>query len=322
MMILLLFATLFVAFALLLHGLTADRAKAAKLTLSRLEEISRAPQSPQVEGEDLMVRRGPAPGATPWLDRLLGNVQNSARLRLLLYQSGLSWTAGRLLSFSLLGGALAGGLIYARTRAAMPSLVCAALAAAAPFFWMMHKRGARMDRIRQQLPEALDLMVASLRAGHALASSIGMAAKESPEPLRRELRQCFDEQNYGIEMRSAMQNLAYRVPVHDVRIIATAVAIQKDSGGNLTEVLEKSAHIIREGFRLQRQISIHTAQGRLTGWILSIFPVALGFLLYLVNPEYMSLLWRNPLGVKLMWTSAGMTLAGALIIRRIVRFQV
>jgi tight adherence protein B len=322
MLITLLFVTLFLAIALLLHALTAGKAKAEKRTLSRLDSISRAPQDPKVEQEEFTIRRQHAPGAIPWLDRLLGRLQDSTRLRLLLYQAGLNWSAARLVLSAVVTALAAGDLVYLRTGVVVPSLVCAAAGAAAPFLYVMHKRNVRLDRIRQLLPESLDLMVASLRAGHGLSSAIGMAAKESPEPLRRELRQCFDEQNYGVEMRGAMQNLAYRIPLHDVRIIATAVTIQKDSGGNLTEVLEKSAQIIREGFRLQRQIRIHTAQGRMSGWILSLLPPGLGFLLYLVNPDYMSTLWKNPLGVKLMWTSAGMTLVGGMLIRRIVRFQV
>jgi len=322
MLLTLLFATFFLVIALLLHAFTADRAEEAKQTLSRLDEISRAPQDPQVVEEDFVIRHQQKSGSVRWVDGLLNKVQDSARLRLLIYQAGLSWTAGRLVMAMLLEAVVTGDLVYLRTSSAAPALASAALGASAPFLYVLRKRNHRLDRIRQLLPEALDLMVASLRAGHSLSSAIGNAAKESPEPLRRELRQCFDEQNYGVEMRSAMLNLAYRVPLHDIRIIATAVIIQKESGGNLTEVLEKSAQIIRDGFRLQRQIKVHTAQGRMSGWILSMLPPGLGFLLYLANPDYMATLWRNPLGVKLMWTSVCMTLVGGLLIRKIVRFRV
>ncbi|MGO4209872.1 type II secretion system F family protein [Terriglobus sp. YAF25] len=113
-----------------------------------------------------------------------------------------------------------------------------------------------------------------------------------------------------------------RVPLQDLRIVVTAILIQKESGGNLAEVLEKAAHVIRERFRLKRQIRVHTAQGRLTGWILSFLPVVLGIALYLVNPKTMSILWTNPIGVKLLYLSAAMTISGALIIRKIVNMKV
>lgn len=241
---------------------------------------------------------------------------------MLLYQAGLNWTVGRLLLTSAAIAAGCGVLVYLRTGAVFPAVLLAGLGAYAPILYMLHKRNQRFDRIRQLLPESLDLMVAAIRAGHGLTSAIGMAARESPEPIRREFRKCYDEQNFGVDLRTAMLNLAQAVPIHDIRIIVTAVLIQKETGGNLTEILEKAAHLIREDFRLHRQIRVHTAQGRLTGWILSILPLALGFGLYLANPKYISLLWTRPIGLKMLYTSVIMTLIGALIIRKIIRFRI
>jgi tight adherence protein B len=147
-------------------------------------------------------------------------------------------------------------------------------------------------------------------------------ADESAEPIGGEFRICFDEQNYGLELRAAMDNLVTRVPLQDLRIAVTAILIQKESGGNLAEVLDKTAYVIRERFRLRRQVRVHTAQGRLTGWILSFLPVVLGIALYLINPDTMSLLWKREIGIKLLYTAAGMTIAGALIIRKIVNMDV
>ena len=115
-------------------------------------------------------------------------------------------------------------------------------------------------------------MVSAIRAGHSFASAMGMASRESPEPVRREFRQCFDEQNYGLDLRVAMTNLAHRAPIRDIRMISTAVLVQKETGGNLTEILERVSMLIREDFRLQRQLGVHTAQGRMTGWILCSCP--------------------------------------------------
>jgi len=165
-------------------------------------------------------------------------------------------------------------------------------------------------------------MVSAIRAGHSFLSALGIVARETPAPISSEFRKCFDEQNFGLDLRVAMENLAIRMPLHDVQIIVTAVLIQKESGGNLAEILEKVAKVVRERFRLKRQIRTHTAQGRLTGLILALLPVILGFGIYVVNPEYMSKLWQNPLGVKLLYASGVMTLLGGLIIRKIVNVRI
>jgi tight adherence protein B len=165
-------------------------------------------------------------------------------------------------------------------------------------------------------------MVGALRAGHSLVSALRLLAAESPEPLGSEFRICFDEQNYGLELRTAMDNLVNRIPLQDLRIVSTAILIQKESGGNLAEVLDKAAYVIRERFRLKRQILTHTAQGRLSGMILALLPVILGLGLYFINPDRMSILWQRPIGIKLLYTAAGMTLVGGLIIRKIVNMKV
>jgi tight adherence protein B len=140
--------------------------------------------------------------------------------------------------------------------------------------------------------------------------------------LGGEFRTCFEEQNFGLEMKTAMENLLRRVPVQDLRIVSTAILIQKESGGNLAEVLDKTSHVIRERFRLRREVSTRTAQGRMTGWVLTLLPIILGFALYMVNPEMMSLLWKREIGVKLLWTASAMIVVGGLIIRKIVNLDI
>jgi tight adherence protein B len=244
------------------------------------------------------------------------------RLRVLLYQADLKWTAGGMLLMSLACFAFPAYLIYLRTGTVILALLIGVVLGGIPLAYVLHKRNQRFNKFEQGLPEALDLMVSALRAGHSLASSLGLVAREAPDPIGSEFRICHEEQNYGLELRIAMENLLARMPMQDMRIVATAILIQKESGGNLAEVLDKSAHVIRERFTLKRQIRTHTAQGRLTGWILSFLPVVLGIGLYLVNPDTMSILWKRPIGVKLLYTAAGMTIAGSLIIRKIVRMEV
>jgi len=165
-------------------------------------------------------------------------------------------------------------------------------------------------------------MVSGLRAGHSLIAAMGLVGREVPDPVGGEFKACFEEQNYGLELKSAIENLIDRVPLQDMRIVATAIMIQKESGGNLAEVLDKTSYVIRERFRLKREIRTHTAQGRLTGWILSLLPVVLGIALFFVNPQMMSILWTRPIGVDLLWASAAMTVVGGLIIRHIVNMEV
>jgi tight adherence protein B len=137
-----------------------------------------------------------------------------------------------------------------------------------------------------------------------------------------EFRICYEEQNYGLDLRTAMGNLITRVPLQDLRIVVTAILIQKDSGGNLAEVLDKTSHVIRERYRLKREVRTRTAQGRMTGWILTILPIALGFVLYMVNPEGLSLLWHRALGIKLLYVAGTLMVIGSLIIRKIVNMDV
>jgi tight adherence protein B len=197
-----------------------------------------------------------------------------------------------------------------------------ALVVPLPWMYVLRRRGRRFGKFEEQLPEAIDLLVSALRAGHSLMTAIGFLGQEPREPLSGEFRACFEEQNYGIDLRTALMNLGVRVPVGDLQIFIAAVLIQKESGGNLAEVLEKVATTSRERFRLRKQVQVHTAQGRMTGWILSILPIALGFAMYLVHPEGISLLWTNPTGLKLLYTAIVMNVLGALAIRKIVRIRV
>ncbi len=151
---------------------------------------------------------------------------------------------------------------------------------------------------------------------------MSLFARACPEPIRGEFRICFDEQNFGLELRAALENLTTRIPLQDLKIAVTAILIQKESGGNLAEVLDKTAYVIRQRFRLRRQVMVHTAQGRMTGLILSILPLGLGVILYFLSPATTSLLWKTPLGQKLLYGAAGMLVVGSWIIQKIVHMDV
>lgn len=321
LVLILVFLAVFAIAALVLTATGAGATPQAKRTLNVLEAAlstgKRRHADPVVD-----VRKQELLSAVPLLNRILLKMELAPRLRHILYQAQVKWTAGGLILMSVACFVIPAWLVNLRVRSLIFSLLVGVILGAAPMAYVLGKRRTRFNKFEQQLPEALDLMVSAIRAGHSLNSSIDLVAQETANPIGGEFRICFDEQNYGLELKTAMNNLTHRIPLQDLKMVATAVVIQKESGGNLAEVLDKVAYVIRERFRLKRQVRTHTAQGRMTGWVLSLLPVVLGFALYMVNPKNMSLLWQNPIGVKLIYASVIMTCIGALIIRKIVNMEV
>jgi tight adherence protein B len=321
LILVLVFLSVFVVIALVLTASGTGASQHAKQVIANLDA---ALASGRMESRDQIVdiRKDEMLSAIPWINRWLLKMELAPRVRTLLYQAGLKWTAGGLILMSTACFAIPAYLAYLRAGAVIFALLIGLLIGFAPLAFVFYKRGLRFNQIEQELPESLDLMVSALRAGHSLVAALRLVAYESPQPIAGEFRICFDEQNYGLELRTAMDNLVTRVPLQDLRIVVTAILIQKESGGNLAEVLDKASYVIRERFRLKRQVRVHTAQGRMTGWILSFLPLILGLALYFVNPQTMSILWTRPIGIKLLYVSGAMTITGALIIRKIVNMEV
>lgn len=316
------FLAIFAAVVLVAYGLQANPEARRKLTSARLAAIAVEGGSQEpADGLD-GIFRDESLSHVPWLNRVLTSVDFLGRVQKLMVQADSQWTVARFLAYSLLAGVAGFLIVLWRTGHLAPACVVAVFTGFIPAFNIAGQRASRMSKFEQKLPDALDMIVSALRAGHSLNSAIGTVARESAPPVSSEFRKCYDEQNFGMDMRLSLENLCVRMPIHDVQIVVTAILIQRDSGGNLAEILEKTAYVIRERFRLKRQIMVHTAQGRLTGWILALLPVILGFGLYLVNPEYMSKLWQHPLGVKLLYSAGGMMLFGGLIIRKIVNVRI
>ncbi len=321
MLLTLVFLSVFAIIALLLVASGTANSEQTKRTLAVLESalgVERAAGHPEL----VDIRKDELLSAVPWINRWLQKMEIAPRLRILLYQADLKWTAGGLLLMSGACFVFSGYLVYLRTGIPVLGLLVGLMVSGAPFIYVLSKRTQRFNKFEQQLPEVMDLTVSALRAGHSLVAALGLVGQEAPDPAGGEFRICYDEQNYGLELRTAMTNMITRVPLQDLKIVTTAILIQKESGGNLAEVLDKTAYVIRERFRLKRQIRVHTAQGRLTGWILSFLPVVLGIALYLINPVTMSVLWKNPIGLKLLYLSVVMMFTGAAIIRKIVNMKV
>jgi tight adherence protein B len=319
--LLIVFLGVFAVSALLLIATGTGASQQTKRTLNVLH-AALSSDAPKTADPIVNLRKQELFSAVPMLNRVLLKLEVAPRLRNILYQADLKWTAGGLILMCLTCFLIPSYLIHMRTGSMPISLLLGLLLGAAPFFYVLHKRRSRFNKFEQQLPEALDLMVSAMRAGHSLNSSLDLVAHEVQDPVGGEFRICFDEQNYGLEIKTAMHNLISRVPLQDLKMVVTAILIQKESGGNLAEVLDKVAYVIRERFRLKRQVRVHTAQGRMTGWILSFLPVVLGCGLYMINPQNMSLLWHREIGIKLLYLSGIMTIIGGLIIRKIVNMDV
>jgi tight adherence protein B len=317
----LVFLGAFAVIALPLIATSLGPSKNAKEVQTRLESAL-ATETPEVRDLVVDLRKDEQMSSIPWLNKKLLQFELTPYLRKTLDQANLSWSAGRLLAMSAVGFVVPAFLVHMRFGAALPALGAGVAVGLAPYGLVLFKRSKRFGQFEQGLPEALDLMVSGLRAGHSLIAAMGLVGRECPDPVGGEFKTCFEEQNYGLELKGALDNMLERVPLQDLRIVATAIMIQKESGGNLAEVLDKTSYVIRERFRLKRQIMTHTAQGRLTGWILTLLPVALGIAIYTINPKMMSTLWTRDIGIKLLWASAGMTVIGGLIIRKIVNMEV
>jgi tight adherence protein B len=249
-------------------------------------------------------------------------VPNAENLNLLYEQADVGFSFNRFMAFvgglGVLGAIF--GLIFRLPTLAVPltALVWSTL----PFFWLMRRRRKRINRFVETMPEAVELVSRALRAGHGLASGLHLVAEEMKGPIADEFNRVFEEQNLGIPIELSLRNMADRVPVMDVRFFVIAVVIQRSTGGDLAEVLDKIGRLIRQRFELHGHVKSLTAEGRLSGIILLGLPPSLMGFLYFVNYEYISALFTNPLGVKMLSLTAAGQVVGAWVIKKIVAIKV
>lgn len=316
------FIAVFIVAVLLAAAAGAGSSKQDKAMLARLDSALATNKAPEMADLLVDVRKTDTLSTIPLMDRFLRQAEITPRLRRLLHQANLKWTVGTLLLACAVGFVAIGYIVYWKTEGTVFALLAAGAGGFAPLGYVMFLRRRRMEKFEEGLPEALDLICSALRVGHSLNSALGLVTRECPDPVGPEFKICFDEQNYGLEMKTALENMTTRVPIQDLKIVVTGILIQRESGGNLAEVLEKSSEVIRERFRLKRQVKTHTAQGRLTGLILTLLPVALGCAIYFVNPKMMSLLWTKELGRTLLEIASVLIVIGGFIIRKIVNMDV
>jgi len=259
------------------------------------------------------------------LENLLQRSDIPNRLQNLLQQSGLQWSASHLVVATLLGsvvGATLGWWLQPLGFTLASTLFFGFLLGGAPFFYVRFKRSKRMAAFEEQLPEALDFLARSMRAGHAFSISLEMLGAESPDPIGQEFRALFAEQNLGAPIDVALENFSKRVPLLDVRLFVSSVLLQRQTGGNLSEVLSRLAYLIRERFRLRGQVKAASAHGRLTSRVLTALPIVMVFALQAVAPGYLGEMAKDPDG---RWLIAGALMGqiiGYLIMKRIVDIKV
>lgn len=260
--------------------------------------------------------------AQPVLDGWLRRTPHMAQVDRLLLQAGGSWTVAR---FCAVQGALllAAAGLPAMLGAPLPARL-AALAAAAggPALVLLQARERRMRKLEEQLPEVADFLSRALRAGHSFANVLQMVGNEMPEPSGSEFRMAYEEINYGVPMNEALHNLAARIPLTDLRYMVLAVLIQRESGGNLAELLDNVSAMVRARLRLVAQVRVLSAEGRMSAWILGLLPLGVVALMSVMNPKYIAVLWTDPAGVRLLWYAAGAMLGGLLWMRSVIRIRV
>ena len=286
------------------------------------EQLRRISMVGREESVDKAILRDKRLSDITFLDRLLNSFPFARQLELLLYQAGLEWRVGTLILLMLLSGASGFLLIALLLKRPLVGIIIGIVCSFIPYWWVKSKKTKRMNQFSEQLPDALDLMTSALRAGLSFPAALQLVAQESPEPLAKEFAVTFDEQNLGLDVKEALINLTERVESVDLRFFVTAVIIQRETGGNLAEIMESIAHIIRERFRILGDVKSRTAHGRFTGLVLSIMPIGLGVLISIIAPSYMKTFLLDKAGQYMLMACAVMQIMGYIWIRKVIRIKV
>jgi tight adherence protein B len=294
----------------------------SKRAVSRLQSMQKAvAPAPEDSPQDQMLREDVL-SDNPALNRFLRQIPLMVDLHLFVKQSALGISVARLLSFSLIPAVVIMSLGWLAGGNLLIVLFIALAIGAIPFSVVAMYRKRRFGRFEESLPEAIDLLARSVRAGHAFTSGLEMISNEMAEPLASEFRRVFEQQNLGLSIREALQNLVLRVPLPDVRVFVTALIIQRETGGNLAEILDNLANVVRERFRLMRHIRGVTAQGRLSRNILMAVPPGMGFLMYLKNPSYIMMLFTDPRGRIMLYAAIAAQIIGFFMLQKIIKPKV
>jgi len=259
---------------------------------------------------------------TPWLDELLFRIPGTLGLLDLVKQAGSDWWVSSIVFGSIACAIVGGALASFRFQNTGLILISAIASGFSPIAYLLFQRYRRLELCDAQLPQAIELMSRALRAGHALNSAIEMVSHDVPEPLAGEFRMVHEEQSLGLPLRDALMNLLDRIPRDDMRFLTTALLLQRETGGNLVQILETTARVMRERVRLRGQIRIYTAQARATGWVVSLMPFAMFLLMNFVHPGYENIMLSDPTGRTVVYIGLTMWAAGIVAIRKLIAVKI
>jgi tight adherence protein B len=296
---------------------------AAKELDRRLRDVGNGPGEDQSEASATeTVLKHAMQGPLPGVDRFVAGTQAGTRLSKLIEQSGVKITPSGVGVMTVVAALIGGAVTYLFVPRPAIALLVAIVAACLPCAFLLNRRSARLKKFEEMFPEALDLLSRAIRAGHAFQTAMGMVADEMAEPVGPEFKKCFEQQNFGLPLREALNEMADRLTILDVRFFVTAVLIQRDTGGNLSEILDNLAHVVRERFKIRRQVRVHTAHGRFTGYVLLALPAALSVALSFINPEHMHTLFHEHAGQMMLVAAAVMQFIGFIWIRQVIKIEV
>jgi tight adherence protein B len=267
------------------------------------------------------ILRGTADAEAPWVQALVGRVPHLRDVQTLLEQAGVQWSVRSYITFAAGAGLSMGIAVFGLTSSIVVATAAAAASAALPYGYVSRRRTKRLAQFEEQFPGAVDLLGRAMRAGHPLSSALKMVADETGEPVAGEFLAVFEEQRFGLPFAESLAALADRVPSPDVRIFVTAIMIQREVGGNLAEILDNLAEIIRQRFTLKRQVQVLTAEGRYSVYVLSALPIVIGGFVFLTNREYLRPLWETPMGRAMLYMAITGQVVGYLWMRRVTRID-
>ena len=312
-------ACLFITYALYLLSSRGSDARRARLD-ERLAEAIRS--SAHVSDSDVQLAREELLSEIPWMNRTLVKLEITSKIKRMIDQADSHITVMQLALFSLTAGALAFLAVSMVSTSYLLKILFGLIATSLPFVHIAIKRKKRLKKFLQLLPDALDLMSRGLSAGHAFTEALHMVATEMPEPIASEFRKTYEEQNLGLSLKLALGNLVQRMPLLDLRMCITAILIQRETGGNLSELLEKVAHTIRERFRIMEDLKTLTLSSRWSALLLCALPILLAVYISFMNPSYMEVMWRDSRGHKLLFVAAIMQALGMLMVQKIMKIKI
>jgi tight adherence protein B len=306
--------------AFVVFSLLDERSSKARLLRERLSTVDKAPE--RDPGEEMALLRDEVLSKIPAFDNLLRRWPRIAQLQTMLEQGDVKSRAGNVVLLCVLSGAGVGLLVLLFSGFPQFAWLGALLGSFLPYSYASYKRTKRFQKFEEIFPEAIDTLARAVRAGHAFTTALELIAAEIADPVASEFRKLFEEQKFGLPVRDALVNLTERVPLVDVKFFVTAVMLQRETGGNLAEILDNLSYVIRERFKIMRQVRVHTAQGRMTMMLLMGLPPIIIVTMQAMNPSFIRPLFQDPIGHALIVVGITLQTIGYFVIRKVIQIQV